>query len=111
VAPHNASGPVATAATLQIAAVAPNLLIQEMFAPVDAPWKDEVARPGATVAAGHVEIPTGPGLGIEVDESAAEGHPWVVRDLAMFTSSSILARPISQDGNGPDSSGDKEETR
>jgi galactonate dehydratase len=111
VAPHNASGPVATAATLQIAAVAPNLLIQEMFAPVDAPWKDEVARPGAAVTAGHVAIPSGPGLGIEVDESAAEAHPWVVRDLAMFTSSSILGRPISQNRNGAHGPGDKEEAR
>jgi galactonate dehydratase len=100
IAPHNASGPVATAATLQIAALVPNLLIQEMFAPTDAPWKDAVASPGASIAGGHVAIPTGPGLGIEVDESASQAHPWVVRDLAMFTSGSILGRPIAGDGDG-----------
>src|SRR5436190_2863589 len=33
-APHNASGPVAAAATLQVAAIAPTLLLQEMFAPL-----------------------------------------------------------------------------
>lgn len=100
VAPHNASGPVATAATLHVSAVVPNLLIQEMFAPVDAAWKDAVAPPGAVIQDGYVAIPDGPGLGVEVDESAAEAHPWVVRDLAMFTSSSILGRRID-DGDQP----------
>jgi len=96
VAPHNASGPIATAATLQVSAVVPNLLIQEMFAPVDAAWKDSVAYPGAVIQDGHVAIPDGPGLGIQVDEAVAQAHPWIVRDLAMFTSSSILGRPINQ---------------
>lgn len=96
VAPHNASGPIATTATLHVSAVVPNLLIQEMFAPVDAAWKDAVAPPGVVIEDGHVAIPDGPGLGIEVDESAAEAHPWIVRDLAMFTSSSILGRPIDR---------------
>lgn len=94
VAPHNASGPVATAATLHVSAVIPNVLIQEMFAPVDAAWKDVVAVPPASIADGAVAVPLGPGLGIEVDEAHAAAHPLVPRDLDMFASTSILSRPV-----------------
>jgi galactonate dehydratase len=94
VAPHNASGPIATAATLQVAAVAPNLLIQEMFAPLDAPWKELVAQPAVTVADGRVAIPDGPGLGIELDESEVLRHPFIERDLNLLESESILERSV-----------------
>lgn len=104
VAPHNASGPIATAATLQVAAAIPNLLIQEMFAPVDAAWKDAIARPPAAIHAGFVAIPDGPGLGVDVDEEVARAHPLVTRDLDMFVEeTSILARPVprADDGGAP----------
>jgi galactonate dehydratase len=93
-APHNASGPVATAATLQIAALAPTLLIQEMFAPLDAPWRELVARPPIEVEDGIVAIPEGPGLGIQLDESELLEHPFVPRDLNLFEDESILNRPV-----------------
>ena len=93
-APHNASGPVATAATLQVAAVAPNLLIQEMFAPLDAPWRELVARPPIEVVDGRVAIPDGPGLGIELDEAELAKHPFVPRDLNLFADESILNRSV-----------------
>lgn len=93
-APHNASGPIATAATLQVASVVPNLLIQEMFAPVDAPWRDLVATPPIVVQAGRVAVPDGPGLGIEIDESELLRHPFVPRDLNLFEDESILNRSV-----------------
>jgi galactonate dehydratase len=98
VAAHNASGPVATAATLQVAAVVPNLLIQEMFAPLDAPWRDRVAGPAILVADGHVAIPEGPGLGIELNEVEVLEHPFVARDLNLFESDSILNRSVLPEG-------------
>jgi galactonate dehydratase len=71
-APHCAIGPVALAASLQVCFASPNALIQER----DLEW----ARPhalryvpdlsGFDVAGGHVELPTRPGLGIDVDETA-----------------------------------------
>ncbi|HWE61023.1 MAG TPA: galactonate dehydratase, partial [Chloroflexota bacterium] len=64
IAAHNAAGPISTAATLQVVACMPNVQIQEMFAPGDAPWKDELARPPIRVVQGRVQIPNGPGLGI-----------------------------------------------
>jgi galactonate dehydratase len=93
-APHNASGPVATAATLQVAAVAPGLLIQEMFAPLDAPWRELVATPPITVSGGRVAIPDAPGLGIELDESELLEHPFVPRDLNLLEDQSILNRSV-----------------
>jgi galactonate dehydratase len=93
-APHNASGPVATAATLQISALAPTLLMQEMFAPQDAPWRDLVALPPIVVADGQVAIPDGPGLGIELDEAELARHPFVPRDLGLLEDDSILDRSV-----------------
>lgn len=94
IAPHNASGPIATAATLQVAAVIPNLLVQEMFAPLDAPWRDLVAGPPIVVEDGRVAIPDGPGLGIELDENEVLSHPFIPRDLGMFGGESILNRSV-----------------
>ncbi len=93
-APHNASGPIATAATLQISALAPTLLMQEMFAPLDAPWRGVVARPAIDVDHGRVAIPDGPGLGIELDEGELEKHPFVPRDLKLLEENSILDRSV-----------------
>jgi galactonate dehydratase len=90
VAAHNAAGPISTAATLQAVATMPNLQIQEMFAPQDAPWRDDLARPPITVVDGKVRIPQGPGLGIELDEEVARAHPGRPRSLAFYSAGSIL---------------------
>jgi galactonate dehydratase len=95
-APHNASGPVATAATLHVASVAPTLLMQEMFAPIDTEWKDRVAPPGVEIRDGYVRVPHGPGLGVSLDEQEARRHPYVVRDLGLFGADSVLFRPVRQ---------------
>jgi galactonate dehydratase len=90
IAPHNAAGPISTAATLQVAALLPNLQIQEMFAPMDAPWKDALAYPPIQVVAGMARIPTGPGLGIDLDEAVAHAHPAPARRLNFYSADSIL---------------------
>ncbi|MGI8826802.1 MAG: galactonate dehydratase [Chloroflexota bacterium] len=90
IAPHNAAGPISTAATLQVAACTPNAEIQEMFAPQDAPWRDDLARPPIAVVDGKVQIPHGPGLGIELDEEVALAHPGKPRSLDFYSAGSIL---------------------
>lgn len=100
-APHNASGPVATAATLQLAALAPTLLMQEMFAPLDIDWKDRVAVPAVQIVDGHVRPPDGPGLGISLDGPEMALHPYLVRDLNLFAATSILSRPVRDQGHDP----------
>ncbi len=68
IAPHCAIGPVALAACLQIDAATPNFLIQEH---VDRSLGDGLLRSPWVVRNGFIELPQGPGLGIEVDEKAA----------------------------------------
>ncbi len=63
--PHCAIGPVALTACIHVDASVPNFLIQESVGP---DWLSDVARPAWRVVDGHVELPTVPGLGIEVDE-------------------------------------------
>ncbi len=89
VAYHNAFGPVQTAATLQMDAVLPTFLVQESFEGSWPAWKASLVR-GYALERGEFRIPTGPGLGIEVDERAVERFrsdaieptgpepPWVV---------------------------------
>jgi len=89
VAYHNAFGPVQTAATLQIDAVLPTFLLQESFEASWPEWKKRLVR-GYALEHGEFHVPTGPGLGITVDEKAVEEYssdvmepigpepPWVV---------------------------------
>lgn len=64
--PHSAIGPVAFSACLQVDAAVPNFFIQEQVDPalgegmLVEPWR---------VRDGHIELPTRPGLGIEIDEA------------------------------------------
>lgn len=75
VAPHNPNGPIATAAAIHLAFATPNFLIQEAIAG-DVPWRSDVVDEAVAVHDGFVAPPLRPGLGIEVDEEAAAGHPF-----------------------------------
>jgi galactonate dehydratase len=86
VAPHCPLGPVALAACLQLDAVAYNAVIQEQSLGIHYNTSndllDYVVDPSVfAYSDGMVDIPLGPGLGIEVDEDyvrerAAVGHRW-----------------------------------
>jgi len=78
IAPHQSGGPIATAVCLQIAACVENFLIQEHFDPFDEPWTRELVSWAPTIdpATGELDVPTGPGLGVEVDEAVARAHPY-----------------------------------
>jgi galactonate dehydratase len=93
-APHNASGPIATAATLHVMATIPNAFIQEMFHPDDASWRDAVGFPPIRVEDGYVGVPGGPGLGITLDERTIAEHPAVERDLHLFEEESVTLQPM-----------------
>lgn len=85
-APHCPLGPIALAACLQIDAVSYNAVIQEQSLGIhyneSNDLLDYLVDPSVfDYRDGAIEIPTGPGLGIEVDEDyvrerAAEGHRW-----------------------------------
>ncbi|TDE53990.1 galactonate dehydratase [Nonomuraea mesophila] len=86
VAPHCPLGPIALAASLQTGFATPNLLIQEQSLGLHynqpADLLDYLVDPSVfRYADGHVPLPTGPGLGIEIDTAAVEraaetGHRW-----------------------------------
>lgn len=74
VAPHNPLGPISLACGIQLAASIPNFLCQEQVT-----LGDGYLKVPFKVKNGHVSLPTGVGLGIELDEEAiAEklGHDW-----------------------------------
>jgi galactonate dehydratase len=75
VAPHNPLGPVANAVALHFALSTPNFLIQEDIL-TDVPRRWEVVRQNFRTEAGYWLMPEEPGLGIEVDETAAARHPY-----------------------------------
>jgi gluconate/galactonate dehydratase len=89
VAYHNAFGPIQTAATLQLDAILPTFFIQESFESSWPAWKQSLVR-GYAIENGRFPIPTGPGLGVEVDERVVERYrseamepvglepPWVI---------------------------------
>lgn len=63
--PHCAIGPVALSACMHVDAAVPNFLIQESVGP---DWLADVVQPAWKVKDGYIELPTVPGLGVEVDE-------------------------------------------
>ncbi|MFI7128119.1 galactonate dehydratase [Nonomuraea sp. NPDC050153] len=86
VAPHCPLGPITLAASLQIDLATPNFLIQEQSLDIEhgggSALLGYLTDPEAfRFADGHVERPTGPGLGIDIDEDAVrsaarKGHTW-----------------------------------
>ena len=76
VAPHgNNSTTVGLAASFQVGACIPNFLIMEY--PVSwEPTANEIARNPFKVENGRVALPTGPGIGIELDEEALAKYPY-----------------------------------
>jgi galactonate dehydratase len=75
VAPHCPLGPLALAACLQLAGCTPNVALQEMSLGIHYNVGHDllsfVTNPQAlTPVDGFLPIPTGPGLGVEIDETA-----------------------------------------
>ncbi|MBT3265883.1 galactonate dehydratase [Candidatus Poribacteria bacterium] len=74
IAPHNPLGPISLAACLQLDASIPNFIAQEHTT-----LGEGYLKKPFVFKDGFVELPTGPGLGIELDEDAMEDkidHDW-----------------------------------
>lgn len=91
-APHNPSGPVANAATLQLAATCQNFEILEIMCS-DVPWRGDVTDEALVYKDGYIEIPDRPGLGIALDEDACAAHPYRVHTLRHYTGALTDIRP------------------
>ena len=91
-APHNPSGPVANAATLQLAACCPNFSILEiMYSDVE--WRADVTNESLVYESGRIKIGDKPGLGIELNEEACLAHPYTEHTLRHYTGALTDIRP------------------
>jgi len=91
-APHNPSGPVANAATLQLAACTPNFYLLETMA-TDIPWRKDLTTESLVFKDGCFEIPDRPGLGLELKEEAFADHPYQPRPLRHYRGDLTDIRP------------------
>ena len=91
-APHNPSGPVANAATLQLAACVPNFVVLEMMM-TDVPYRRELCDEQLLLRNGMMTIPDRPGLGIELDEAELLRHPYRRTELRHYRGDLTDIRP------------------
>jgi len=73
VAPHNMVGPIATTASVQLCANMPNFFLLESQMG-DVAWRDQILKKPLKIVDGCIEVPTEPGLGIELDRIELEKH-------------------------------------
>lgn len=91
-APHNPSGPVANAATLQLAACCPNFCILEiMYSDVD--YRKFVTDERLVYENGRIKIGDKPGMGIELNEEECLKHPYAEHNLRHYTGALTDIRP------------------
>ena len=76
VAPHNAQGPVCSVVSSQLGACIPNFYVQESFDEFNADWSREIVDRPVLPIDGHLPVPSGPGLGIDLDWDRLAEHPY-----------------------------------
>ena len=92
IAPHCPMGPLCTASSLQIDAAVPNALVQEQVLHKTEGAFRYVENPEMfDVEDGFIDLPEGPGLGVEIDEETVEEFDGV--DLS-------YARPLGRRADG-----------
>lgn len=72
IAPHNISSPLGTIASCHVCATLPNFLVLE-FHGQDVPFWDDLLTgvPRPLIRQGEIAVPSGPGLGVELNEEVA----------------------------------------
>jgi galactonate dehydratase len=88
IAPHNPLGPISLAAGIQLAAAIPNFLCQEQ----SSLGVGYIKKP-FEVRDSYIDIPTGPGLGVELDEEALADkidHDWRNRETYDLDDGSVV---------------------
>ncbi len=73
IAPHNPSGPVATAASVHAVAGIPNFAILEM-AYGEVPWRSSLINPAEEFTNGYIKVPDEPGLGFQLNMAEIRKH-------------------------------------
>ena len=75
IAPHLYCGPIAAAANIQLATCTPNFLIAESIGKMDG-FHASLLKIPLQWEDGYLIPPTAAGLGVELDDSVVEAHPW-----------------------------------
>ena len=96
IAPHACEGPIGALATVHVDAAAPNFLVQEICSGVVASriekmWEEWLGFPAMRMVNGKFPLPTKPGLGFDLDESAFSKYP--------FAGTRPMARVFHEDGS------------
>lgn len=94
IAPHNPSGPIANAATLQLAGCMMNFRILEIMIN-DVSWRSELTSERVEFFNGHIKIPCGPGLSLELHENACAKYPFRPISLRHYNGTLTDVRPAS----------------
>ena len=81
VAPHLYAGPIEWAANIQLSVSIPNMLIAES---IETAFHDRLINGKIKVEDGYIEVSQEAGLGIEVNETLAEEHPYHGTDLHLM---------------------------
>ena len=76
VAPHSAQGPVCSAACVHLNASLPNFFLHEFFDEFNEPWEREIVTNPVEAVEGYIEVPQGPGLGIDLNLDEIARHPY-----------------------------------
>ncbi len=89
IAPHLYCGPIAAAADIQLSTCCPNFLIQESIQTWGG-FHAQVLKTPLQWQAGYIIPPTGPGLGVELDEAVLAQYPYTGQQLHL----EMLDRPV-----------------
>jgi 2-dehydro-3-deoxyphosphogalactonate aldolase len=92
IAPHLYCGPIEGAANIQLAACSPNFLILESIETWGGFHADILTKP-IRWEDGYVIPPSGPGLGVELNEAVATAHPYQGDDLHLVPTYRPLNHP------------------
>lgn len=91
-APHNPSGPIANAATMQLAACCENFSILEIMYD-DVEHRRNITDENLKYENGRLEISDRPGLGIELNEEECAKHPYQPHNLRHYEGTLTDIRP------------------
>lgn len=87
IAPHLYCGPIEAAANIQLDTCSPNFLIQESILDFSG-FSAQILNKPIQWEDGYILPPDEPGIGVELNESVAEAHPWTGNDLHLMVSDS-----------------------
>ena len=92
ICPHNPSGPIANAATLQLAACVPNFYLLETMSS-DVLWRKDISTEDVKFENGEMFISDKPGLGIDINVDEIKKHPFEPKELRHYKGTLTDIRP------------------